>query len=168
MKQEYKRYPADRRTERANGIALPFNKAAYGRRYNAHYASGSSSSTGLFVQTYSTEEQAVYNLINLVLTRKGERIMQPEFGSEVPEFVFRQNVEEERFSLSESLRADIAVWLPYLIISEVTVLPGNGTTPGDPLHAVTILISVKVTENGANIVITFRGASNGFEFDITR
>ena len=36
---------------------------------------------GFFYKTKTILEQAKSNLINLLLTSKGERVMQPEFGS---------------------------------------------------------------------------------------
>lgn len=165
---DYKRYPSDRFGERANGIALPFNKQAYGRRYDQHYASGSVSAAGIFVQTYTTEEQAIHNLVNLILTRKGERPMQPLFGTRVPDFLFEQNVESNRFELGESLRADIRLWLPYIILGNLRVEGGSLRTPGDPLHAITIIIPFKVMESGANIVVTFFNDTYGFNYQVER
>ena len=37
--------------------------------------------TGFFSQAFTSLDQAKANLENLLLTAKGERIMQPEFGS---------------------------------------------------------------------------------------
>lgn len=163
---EYKRYPIESKTERAVGIALPLNKPTYGRKFNQSYNSANITGTGVFVKTYSTEEQAVYNLVNLILTRRGERPMQPEFGSPVPEYVFEQNTDESRFVLQEDLRETINFWMPYLVLGDLQVLAGNGRTPGDAMNAVSIIIPFRVTENGANITITFTNLSGRFEFDI--
>lgn len=165
---QYKRYPNDRWGERANGIALPLNRQAYGRKFDQHYASGSVSAAGVFSPTYSTEEQAIYNLINLILTRKGERPMQPLFGTRVPDFLFEQNTSENRFELGASLRDDIEFWLPYIQLGNLQVTPGDSRTPGDPLHAITIIIPFKVLESGANVVVTFVGDTYGFDYEINR
>ena len=42
----------------------------------------------IFATTFTTEEQAISNLKNLLLTRKGERPFQPLFGTDVPSFLF--------------------------------------------------------------------------------
>ena len=39
--------------------------------------------TPIFSSTFTTEEQALSNLKNLLLTRKGERPFQPLFGTDV-------------------------------------------------------------------------------------
>jgi hypothetical protein len=52
----------------AIGVSLPF---------------GVCGTDQLFNQTYSTKDQTKSNLINLLLTNKGERILNPEFGSDL-------------------------------------------------------------------------------------
>ena len=51
----------------------------------------------MFEQTFTSYEAAKANLRNLLLTAKGERIMQPEFGSGIHSLLFEQmddNLEE--------------------------------------------------------------------------
>ena len=44
--------------------------------------------SGPFNKTYSTREQTKYNLINLLLTDKGERLFNPEYGSNLSNILF--------------------------------------------------------------------------------
>ena len=46
--------------------------------------------TPIFSSTFTTEEQALSNLKNLLLTRKGERPFQPLFGTDIPSFLFEK------------------------------------------------------------------------------
>ena len=62
-RKEYFYSPIDLEPDIAVGITLPFGK-----------------DKGLFSLSYTTEEQSISNLKNLLLTRKGERLFQPEFG----------------------------------------------------------------------------------------
>ena len=80
----------------AIGIKLPF----------------SNNQSGLFDLSYSTEEQAISNLKNLLLTRKGERVMQPNFGTNIYDSLFENNVDELPIILRDGISADIAFWLP--------------------------------------------------------
>lgn len=166
MRPEYKLYPEDFEKERAIGISLPFNKSALSRPVNINYSSGSMSGLGVFESTYTTEDQAITNLINLILTRKGERYMQPLFGTDVPDFVFEQNTRTNRFQLANSLRTDIAFWLPYIVLGDLRVEEGSPSTPGDPQHSVTIIIPFKVTENGANRTVTFFIGQQNTNFEV--
>lgn len=52
------------------GIAMPFN------------------GKGVFKSTSTTAEQIKYNLINLLLTSKGERLFDPDFGCDLKRMVF--------------------------------------------------------------------------------
>ena len=48
------------------------------------------SRAGLFGLTETTLEQAGHNIKNLLLTAKGDRVMQPDFGSRLRELLFEQ------------------------------------------------------------------------------
>jgi phage baseplate assembly protein W len=50
----------------------------------------SSNSNGIFATNYTTLTQAKDNLKNLILTKKGERLMQPEFGCDIWLVLFEQ------------------------------------------------------------------------------
>ena len=58
---------------------------------------------GLFGTTENTLEQAGYNIKNLLLTAKSERVMQPDFGSRLRELLFEQYTED----LTERIREEI-------------------------------------------------------------
>jgi phage baseplate assembly protein W len=62
--------PLDLQKNIVIGVSLPFN------------------APGVFNKTYSTKEQIKSNLINLLLTDKGERIMNPEFGADLRRSLF--------------------------------------------------------------------------------
>jgi len=79
-----------------------------------------SNSNGIFAVNYTTLTQAKNNLINLILTRKGERLMQPEFGCDVWKLLFEQIVPGQIESNIESAVLDaVSIWLPYLNIDTI-------------------------------------------------
>ena len=47
-------------------------------------------STGMFRQAFSSFEQSKANLKNLLMTSKGERILQPNFGTGLKTLLFEQ------------------------------------------------------------------------------
>ena len=51
----------------------------------------SSNSNGIFATNYTTLNQAKDNLKNLILTRKGERLYMPDFGTNLLKFIFEPN-----------------------------------------------------------------------------
>jgi phage baseplate assembly protein W len=79
-----------------------------------------SDSNGMFAVNYTTLTQAKDNLKNLILTRKGERLMQPEFGCDVWRVLFEQmdgNTIET--SIESSILDAVSIWLPYLNIDTI-------------------------------------------------
>ena len=141
-RKEYFYNPIDFKKDVAVGIKLPFGKP-----------------NGLFTQSYTTEEQAVSNLKNLLLTRKGERPFQPLFGSDVYSQLF-ENIDinlEDR--ISETLSEDIKFWLPYIVIDNIDI----ETNPDR--NFVRIQLRFRVTEQGANrqIIVFYDSAGTTIE-----
>jgi phage baseplate assembly protein W len=70
--------------------------------------------TGYFEQSFDTLTQVKSNFINLILTRKGERVHQPEFGCGIHDYLFEQltpeNIEGARLSVVDAVER----WMPYL------------------------------------------------------
>ena len=75
---------------------------------------------GYFRQTYTTLEQVTSNVLNLLLTIPGERVMQPEFGSTLMDVVFNQGPDVEN-DIDEAIREAVSNWLPYVIINEINM-----------------------------------------------
>lgn len=69
---------------------------------------------GYFQQAFDTLTQVKSNFINLILTRKGERVHQPEFGCGIHEYLFEQltpeNIEGARLSVVSAVER----WMPFL------------------------------------------------------
>ena len=78
------------------------------------------SQEGFFYKTKTILEQAKSNMRNLVLTSKGERVMQPEFGSTLTDVLFNQG-EDVETEIDEAIREAVSNWLPYVIINEINM-----------------------------------------------
>jgi phage baseplate assembly protein W len=126
-RKEYFYNPIDFKKDVAVGIKLPFGKP-----------------NGLFTLSYTTEEQAVSNLKNLLLTKKGERPFQPLFGSDVYAQLFENIDLNLSDRISETLSKDIKFWLPYIVIDNIDI----ETEPDR--NFVRIKLRFRVTEQGAN------------------
>jgi phage baseplate assembly protein W len=151
----YQYKPYNDRPDKAIGILLPFNKNSSGRNNTLNYSSGSINGGSVFVQSYTTEHQSISNLKNLLLTKKGERFLQPRFGTDIQSILFEQNTEDTANALRVSLEADIAYWLPYITINNIEVLR-------DPdRYTFLIRITFFITNVGANLVINVLANENG-------
>ena len=80
----------------------------------------SSNSGGAFQVNYTTLQQAKSNLINLILTKKGERVSQPDFGCDIWRILFDPIIDGEIDARVESTITEAAsIWLPYITIEEI-------------------------------------------------
>ena len=78
------------------------------------------SQEGFFYKTKTILEQAKANMRNLLLTSKGERVMQPEFGSTLMDVIFNQGPDVEN-EIDEAIREAVSNWLPYVLINEINM-----------------------------------------------
>jgi phage baseplate assembly protein W len=74
-----------------------------------------------FTQTYNTTEQIKSNIKNLLLTQRGERILQPEFGSGLHEILFDFNNDDIEGKIEDAINAAFEQWLPYVTIADIVV-----------------------------------------------
>jgi len=70
--------------------------------------------TGYFEQSFDTLTQVKSNFINLILTRKGERVHQPEFGCDIHEYLFEQLTPENIEGARQSVINAVQRWMPFL------------------------------------------------------
>ena len=148
----YQYQPINETPDQALGISLPFNTAAAKRNVDTNYASGSLSAGSVFAQTFTTDEQSISNLKNLLLTRKGERIMQPNFGTTIFDSLFESNTDALINNLKSSLRDDIEFWLPYIILDRIDAIRTD--------HRIDLRLHFRTSENGANLVINVLADEN--------
>ncbi len=120
------------------GVTIPFNNP-----------------NGVFYQSYTHRQQVYSNLKNLLMTAKGERYMQPEFGTAIRLVLFENISSEDEFTdrLTGEITDAITSWLPYLSIDSLQVklnMSDDGRVD-DSSHAVSISLSVRVS--GTNIYL---------------
>jgi phage baseplate assembly protein W len=147
MPASIKYYPEDLGREFGSlGIKLPTNNM------------GGKTAGGIFNLSYTTEEQAISNYVNLLLTRKGERYMQPNFGIGIQEKIFEQSTAGLRSDIELEIKHQAGYWLPYIINHRIDVrFGGDANIPAlgaDSDHGIQIIINFSVTESGANRTIT--------------
>ena len=109
----------------------------------------------LFDLSYSTEDQAISNLKNLILTRQGERLMQPLFGTKLQDSLFEQNDDILKASIKSSIEQAVEFWLPYISINSLEVNPVIAVGSSKEEHGVQISLQVSVNDQESNIPITF-------------
>jgi phage baseplate assembly protein W len=121
--------PRDLDKNKAVGISIPFNAG------------------GVFNQTYATKDQIKSNLINLLLTNKGERILNPEFGADLPRLLFEPSTDNLYLQIQNQITSNVNIYIP-----EITIL--------------NIEISSNIDYNSINITIDYQIKLSGQQDNI--
>jgi len=74
---------------------------------------------GFFKRTKTFLEQTKTNIRNLLLTRKGERLSNPEFGCDIHNFIFEQISGDFESKVEESILEAMAAYLPNVIVENI-------------------------------------------------
>ena len=74
---------------------------------------------GIFQQSFTFKEQVKSNIINVLLTEKGERVYQPNFGCGLKIILFENNVDEAQ--IQDLINQQLQIHVPEIIIEEVEV-----------------------------------------------
>jgi|TARA_R110000803_G_scaffold34526_2_gene75299 phage baseplate assembly protein W len=73
----------------------------------------------VFIPTYTTREQIKANLINYLLTNKGERIFNPNFGADLRNLLFEGILESTQEELLLTIQDNIGRYFPNIVIADV-------------------------------------------------
>ena len=71
---------------------------------------------------FDIEDNIKQNIKNLVLTSPGERIMMPNFGVGVRQYLFEMDKEVVAANIEESLEEQLNQWMPFVMLNNVLVL----------------------------------------------
>lgn len=122
--------PLDLQGNIAIGVSLPFDGPV------------------AFNSTYSTTEQIKSNLINLLLTNKGERIMNPEFGADLKTVLFEGITEDTSDVIKTLISTNVSIFIPEITITN-------------------LIIDKKEDQNTINITVQYRINLSGTSDQIT-
>lgn len=75
--------------------------------------------TSVFNTTTTTKEQVKSNLINYILTNKGERLFDPTFGGNLRASLFEPDTSFD--SVAARLENEIYAYIPNIIIRDITI-----------------------------------------------
>ena len=95
------KYPIDQQPSRAVGFGFPLNGDA------------------VFVPTYYTRDQIKANLVNYLLTNKGERVFNPMFGADLRNLLFENVLDRTTDELQERIQNDIKNYFPQVDVKEI-------------------------------------------------
>ena len=125
--------PLDLQGNIAIGVSLPFNGPV------------------AFNSTYSTADQIKSNLINLLLTNKGERIMNPQFGADLKTVIFEGITEDTSTIIRNLISTNVAIFVPEVTITNVGIIKDEDTNT----ISVTIQYRLNISGNPDQITVQF-------------
>jgi phage baseplate assembly protein W len=103
--------PIDAGQNVAIGVSIPFNTNV------------------VFSQTYTTSDQLKSNIINFVLTNKGERPLQPSYGTTLRKYIFEQTTPTTISDIESLLKTELSLNFPTVTFQQITAtsLPDQNT-----------------------------------------
>ena len=117
----------------------------------------------LFDLSYSTEDQAISNLKNLLLTDRGERLYEPLFGTSIRSYLFRNITADTIESLKNSILDDISFWLPYITVNTLDIQEAEQGSGKSYIIGLLIKLVVSVNNNPSGIPISIFATTNGLQ-----
>lgn len=82
---------------------------------------------GYFQQAFDIRSQVRSNLTNLILTRRGERPLQPTFGSDIYRVIFEPISDNNKVEIRAVIEQATKIWMPYVRIESVDVTQDEHT-----------------------------------------
>ena len=95
------RFPIDLQPSKAVGFGFPLDGDA------------------VFIPTYTTREQIKANLVNYLLTNKGERVFRPLFGADLRSLLFEQILDVTTEDLKSTIQNNISVYFPSVVVKKI-------------------------------------------------
>lgn len=98
---------------------------ANGKYININYPF-MNSPKGFFLDLTSDENAAIKaDLMHLILTRKGQRLYNPDFGTDLLRFIFEPNDNLTLSKIKEEIDTVVDKYLPNLKVTNLTVEPSE-------------------------------------------
>jgi phage baseplate assembly protein W len=74
-----------------------------------------------FAQNFTELDQLKSNIKNLLLTKKGERVMNPDFGAGVETVLFEQITDDFEEKVQDIITTSVETYIPNVTIEEINV-----------------------------------------------
>jgi len=125
--------PLDLQGNIAIGVSLPFNGPV------------------AFNSTYSTADQIKSNLINLLLTSKGERLYNPDFGCDLKSVLF-EGIDDTTLNTARNyIYTNVSTYIPEITITKINIV----TEEDYNKISITVQYTLNLSGNADEITIEF-------------
>lgn len=101
------------------------------------------SDKGFFLDLTATDEKAIKaDLMHLILTRKGQRLYNPDFGTDLLKFIFEPNDTLTLAGIKSEITTVVKRYLPRLEITEISVVESEESE-----YAAVVTIKYTITDD---------------------
>lgn len=115
---------------------------ANGRFININYPF-KNSTKGFFLDLNSDEKAAIKaDLMHLILTRKGQRLYNPDFGTDLLRYIFEPEDGLTLNAIKQEITTVVKKYIPNLTINEITVKQSSESE-----YAAVVNIDYTITDN---------------------
>ena len=129
--------------------------------YNITFPFKDNNETRSFIKMNQVSKDAYSsNLLLLLLTQKGERYYEPDYGTNLLKYIFEPNDQLTATDIEEEIRNSVALYIPQVQVNSVT-FNWNSSEEGQPIPETQVNVNIKfvyvegsLTEQG-NIDLNF-------------
>ena len=101
------------------------------------------SKKGFFLDLTENDNQAIKaDLLHLILTRRGQRLYNPDFGTDLLRFIFEPNDALTEEGIKEEIKTVVKKFLPNLNLNEILIEPSPESE-----YAAVVSISYTITDD---------------------
>lgn len=124
-----------------------------------------------FLATQKGVDQVKSDMLALLLTNQGERVMMPNFGCNLRKFLFEPNdlfvTQEIKSTIAQQLR----LWEPRIIVDQIEVSIGadvEDLNPADTLSDVDSILFIKITFFDPDNIVDAQKLELNYSFNTSR
>jgi phage baseplate assembly protein W len=97
-----------------------------------------------FMLTKITKDALVSDLMLLLLTERGERYYEPDYGTNLLRYIFEPNDGQTSENIEQEIKRVVSLYIPALTINKVT-FNWNYDDNGEPIPDTQINVNIKFT-----------------------
>jgi phage baseplate assembly protein W len=110
----------------------------------------------LFKMNELTNDAVKSDLLLLMLTQKGERYYNPDYGTNLKKFIFEPNDDLTEFDIKEQIKTDVKKYLPNVNIGDIIFIKNElGMDDREILVTVKFTYGNSALEQSDQLVIKF-------------
>ncbi len=111
--------------------------------------------TGYFAQGFDPLTQVKSNFLNLIKTRLGERVHQPEFGCRIHEILFEPLTDDNIEFARQSVIDAVERFLPFLELTQIVVIDPETNREMNTLQIYVRYVFRSNSNVGDTVVVNF-------------